>query len=498
MAPAPAIRTAKSIELAIADLVASCHYDPLKFVLSCYPWQEPGALEKEDGPDDNQKEFLTTLGEQTKERQFNGADPVMPVLMSMTSGHGTGKSALGGWIVDWILGTRPYSIGTITAGTATQLYERTWAAIQFWSKLCITAPWFDIMASGIYEKKYPDDWKALCQSCRPENAQSFAGQHSKRGTSFYLFDEASEVADSIWKTALEGGLTDGEPMLFAWGQCVRNTGMLYEANFGKWKARFNTRRIDSRTSRFTNKQNIAQMIEDYGLESDTVKVRVLGYAPAASELQYIDKQRVTAARVRTQIALPDEPIVAGFDVSGGGRAWNVIRFRQGLNGRILPPIRIPGEHDPDRSQRVGVCAELLRDRRHGHRLAAMFVDAAFGAPIVVRLRSMGFENVYEVPFGGASPDTHQSNMRAYMHWKYKEWLLLGSIPDDDDFCDQSCLAGFHFNNASKLVIESKADIQGRGEKSPDDSDAFMLTFAAAVNARPQPSAQPAPARSAWG
>jgi hypothetical protein len=34
---------------------------------------------------------------------------------------------------------------TVTAGTAKQLDERTWAAIQYWTKLCITAHWFASM-----------------------------------------------------------------------------------------------------------------------------------------------------------------------------------------------------------------------------------------------------------------------------------------------------------------------------------------------------------------
>src|ERR1039458_10903627 len=95
-----------------------------------------------------------------------------------------------------------------------------------------------------------------------------------------------------------------------------------------------------------------------------------------------------ARRRNVQEVLPDEPLIAGFDVSGGGRAWNVIRFRRGLDGNPdgLEPIRIPGEHDPDRSQRTALCAELLSDRRPGHVLAALFVDAAFGAAIVLSLQ----------------------------------------------------------------------------------------------------------------
>lgn len=488
--------TAEDLEL--ADFIGTFYDDPLGFVMAAYPWGEPGtSLEHEIGPDDNQREFLASLGAEVKARGFDGVSPVMPIQMSETSGHGTGKSAMGGWITDWILSTRPHSIGTVTAGTATQLEARTWAAICYWTALCITSHWFEIQSRGIFAKASPKTWKVVAQTCKEENAQSFAGQHAKTSTSWYLFDEASEVPDKIWETAT-GGLTDGEPMWFVWGQPVRNTGQFYKVSFGSEAARWNHRRVDSRTSRFTNKTLIEQWIADYGIESDYVRVRVLGHPPSASELQYIDKGRVSLARVRTQAALIDEPIVAGFDVSGGGKAWNVIRFRQGLNGRVLLPIRIPGEHDPDRSQRIGVCAELLRDQRPGHRLAAMFIDSAFGAAIAVRLRSLGFEHVYEVNFGGASPDAHYLNMRAFMWAKTKEWLLLGSLPDEDQICDQLSLPGYHLNQSGKLVIESKADIQARGETSPDDADALCLTFAQPVAPTAGKPVQPYRPKSAWG
>jgi hypothetical protein len=474
-------------DVALADELKNFYDDPLGFVMFAYPWGVPGSpLEGEIGPDANQIEFLTSLGEEVRQRGFDGTTPVLPIRMTETSGHGTGKSAMGAWIADWILSTRPHSIGTVTAGTFTQLIDRTWAAIRYWTKLCITAHWFDIQARSIHHKKHPSDWKVLAQTCKEQNAQAFAGQHARTSTSWYLLDEASEVPDKIWETA-EGGFTDGEPMIFAWGQPVRNSGEFYVVNFGKKKARWNPRRVDSRTSRFTNHNLIKQWIADYGIDSDFCKVRILGLPPSASELQYIDKARVEAARRRTVSALPDDALVAGFDVSGGGLAWNVIHFRRGLDGKPrdaagneIKPIRIPGEHDVDRSQRVGLCAELLRDRRPGRQLAAMFVDSAYGAPIVARLKALGFTNVHEVNFGGASPDIHCLNMRAYMYMKAKEWLLLGAIPDDDELCDQLSVPGYHINNSGKLVMESKESITGRGEKSPDDADSFILTWAMSV------------------
>ena len=464
------------------QLIEKCieFYDnPLDFVLWAYPWGEPGPIEDESGPDDNQIEFLESLGKEVARRGFDRTQAVMPVMMAETSGHGTGKSALGAWLTNWIMSTRPGSKGTVTAGTYKQLETRTWTAIKLWTERCITSHWFTPQASGIFAKCNPSDWYVVPQTCKEQNAQSFAGQHAKSSTSWYLFDEASEVPNEVWKTAY-GGLTDGEPMFFAWGQPVRNSGEFNDVCFGRLAERWNHRRVDSRTSRFTNKELIAQWIRDYGEDSDYVRVRVRGLPPSADELQYIDSKRVKEARTRIVEVLPDEPLVAGFDVSGGGAAWNVIRFRRGRDGRSKPPIRITGEKGRDRDVLVGVASEVLRDQRPGHRVAAMFIDSAFGAAIYERLRSLGFSQVHEINFGAESPDDHDLNMRAWMYRNTKDWLAGGAIPDEDELAGQLTRPGYHINSSGKLVIESKADMKKRGVDSPDDADALALTFARRV------------------
>jgi hypothetical protein len=479
------------------------HYyaDPLGFVLDCFPWGE-GSLHGMKGPDPNQRSFLEDLGREVKARKFDGIMPVLPIRMAISSGHGTGKSAMYGWLAWWILSTRPYSKGTVTAGTYVQLESRTWAAIQYWGKMCSTSHLFDILQSGIYSKTDPENWKLEAQSCKPENAQSFAGQHARNSSSFYIFDEASEVHDKVWETVDPGGLTDGEPIFIVGGQMVRNTGTFYESCFGKNKERWNVRRWDGRSSDFTNKALIEEVRRDWGEDSDMWRVRILGLPPAASELQYIDRNRVNDARKRPA-PLPNlqDPLIAGFDVSGGGKAWNVIRFRRGYDMRSKPAIRIPGEKDPDRSMRIGLCAELLRDQRQEHKLSAMFVDTAFGAPIVQTLRGMGFTNVWEVAFGAETHDPNCANLRAYMYMSLKDWLLRGAIPDEDDLADQLCRPGFHIRvQGSKLVIESKADMQKRGESSPDDGDACALTFArpVAIARKPPPPQYVTPPRLTMG
>jgi hypothetical protein len=484
MTPAPqAVDELKTADDHLEKAMEEYYADPLGFVRAAYPWGEPGTeLEHELGPDLLQEQFLTDLGKQVADRGFDGRDPVMPIRMTETSGHGTGKSVQGAWIADWILSTRPDSIGTVTAGTFTQLESRTWSAIQHWTKLCITGHWFHIQARGVYHKLRPKTWKIVAQTCKEQNAQAFAGQHARTSTSWYMFDEASLVPDAVW-TVAEGGLSDGQPMFFAWGQCERSKGRFYEINFGKSEHRWDHRTIDSRQSRFTNKKLIEEDIAEYGEDSDHVRVRIRGLPPTLDELQFIDRARIQGAQRReAAVTFEDEPLIAGFDASGGGAAWNVVRFRRGLDGRSIPPLRVPGEHSRDRGALIAKLAEIMKDERPGHKVAAMFVDSAFGAPYVERLHVLGYDNVIEVNFGGTSPDRHQGNMRAYMWNQAKEWLPHGTIPlEDEKLALDLASPGAQIKaKGGQLFIESKERMQKRGLASPDDGDAFVLTFALEV------------------
>src|SRR6476646_3229129 len=146
--------------------------------------------------------------------------------------------------------------------------------------------------------------------------------------------------------------------------------------------------------------------------------------------------------------------------------------------RSIPRIRIPGEHTRDRSVLVGKPSEILRDKRPDRKVTAMFIDTAFGSPIYERLRALGFNNVYEVNFGLThTPDRAKANMRAYMWSQMKDWLLTGAIETDEKMAMDLAGPGYHINRSNLLVLESKADMQTRGQAPPDDADALALICA---------------------
>jgi hypothetical protein len=65
----------------LAGEVATFYNDPLGFVERCYSWGQ-GELFGATGPDANQREFLESLGNEVRQRNFGGRNPVMPVRMA--------------------------------------------------------------------------------------------------------------------------------------------------------------------------------------------------------------------------------------------------------------------------------------------------------------------------------------------------------------------------------------------------------------------------------
>ena len=483
-------------------LLVECYANPLRYVETMWDWGA-GELLLEKGPKPWQRQFLIDLGALIAERRFNGIDPVKPVKMAVSSGVGPGKTALLAWIFHFILDTRPDSKCRVTANTNTQLDTATWAEIRKWGALKLTASRWAINTETTYHIGDRSNWFGVKTTCAPENAQAFAGWHNRRSATVNFYDEGGTIPEEIYEKG-RGIEVDGEPFQFVFGQCSRRSGQLHRAVFGSERELWNHRIINGEE---VNPGPVTlalyqEWADTYGgTDSDYYRVHVKGLPPNADELQYIDSLRVQAAQKRPVDVLKDEPLVAGVDVSGGGGAWTVCRFRRGNDARTFPPIRLTGEQSRDRSVIVSKLAEALTMVHPGGvKVAAMFIDSAFGAAVVERLRNMGYTNVFEVSFGASSPEPkHDANYRAYMWRKSKDWCLNGALPEKDTRMETDATGpGYHINQRNQLVLESKADMQKRGVASPDDWDAHVLTFAQKV-APPAPQmGPPPPPRSAWG
>lgn len=481
---------------AIAEDMGRFYADPLGFVMYAYPWDSDGGIQLvklqepwasrfgcEFGPDAWACQFLDDLGAQIAERGFDGATPVAPIQMAISSGHGIGKSAMAAWLAHFIMSTRPHSKGVVTANTGDQLASKTWAGVSAWVGRSVNAHWFRVTtgkgAMRMCHVDHPDTWRVDAQTCREENSESFAGLHAANSTPWYLFDEASAIPEKIWEVA-EGGKTDGEPMHFAFGNPTRNTGSFARC-FGAQRHRWNTRQIDSRSVAITNKLLLQQWVDDYGEDSDFVRVRVRGIFPQASSLQFIPRDLVDVAMARTPATTKWTGLTAavGVDVARFGDDQSVIRTRVGRDAASIPAKRFRGLDTMQLAARVAEHANHLRD--HLGLRSVIFVDGGgVGGGVVDRLRQMCYE-VIEVQFGGrATDDRKYANKRAEMWGAVKDWLPGGVLEPDEQLATDLTAVEYGFTKTDQILLERKEAMKARGLASPDDADALALTFAQPV------------------
>src|SRR3981081_3776101 len=70
-----------------------------------------------------------------------------------------------------------------------------------------------------------------------------------------------------------------------------------------------------------------------------------------------------------------------------------------------------------------------------------------------------------------------ANKRAEMWGFMKEWLKVGSLPDDNELSADLKAVDYGYDASDAILLERKDDMRRRGLASPDDGDALALTFA---------------------
>lgn len=464
----------KTGEAGLIEDLAQYSMDPLSFVYAAYPWGQ-GQLQGFDGPDGWAIEVLQEIGLQVRNNAFNGIDPVNPIKIKIVSGHGIGKSAFGpGWVANWICSTRPHCKGTMTSNSLIQAKTKAWAELRKWFGLSFTSHWFDVKSESVGHKDFPQ-WGLSLQTSSFENYGSFAGQHAANSTSFYIFDEAATIHQKIWEVAM-GGLTDGEPMMFAFGNPEINSGYFYNIERGPEREYWFFKRVDSRTVKITNKKEIAKWEKIYGVDSDFFRVRVLGKAPRADNLQCIPEEIVERA---VKVLKPDQyyhaPIILAGDPAWQGSDPHVLGKRQGLKFTLLGAWN----HLP--YETVGF-THLIAKAITEHKSDAEFIDQhGIGGGVYDQLSRLGFEPILCNSQSTESIRKDCANARTSMWLDMRDWLLSGgSIPNDEDL--KTDLTGPHLflatsgKHAGKYILETKKEMKKRGLASPGRAEVLAYTF----------------------
>lgn len=462
---------------ALINFLAEYTNDPLGWVYAAFKWGE-GELTKYDGPDEWQKEILEYIGEQLTNGSMTTGEAVSFVIrIAIASGHGIGKSALVAWIILWAISTFEDTKGVVTANTENQLKLKTWSEVAKWHRLFIGRDLFDYQATSLasVDPEHTKTWRIDMVPWSERNTEAFAGLHNKGKRILIVMDEASAIPDVIWEVT-EGALTDSDTQIIwcAFGNPTRNTGRFKGCFNGKLRSRWKSKQIDGRTVAMTNKIQIKEWIDDYGEDSDFVRVRVKGQFPAASDRQFISTILVDEARNRV---LRPEQVEFAAKILTCDPAWTggdeiVIGLRQGL---FYKKLAVYPYNDNDIE-----IAGYLANFEDIHQADAVLIDLGYGTGIASAGKAMNRRWTL-ISFGAASPDPGYINLRAYMWAMGKKWMQEGgTIEDDQVLCDDLVGPEYTVRLDGKIVLESKEDMKKRGLPSPNRADALMLSFAMPV------------------
>jgi len=484
-----AVMSAKLQGTPIAELLSdlgSFSLDPYGFVMWAFPWGVPGTmLEDMQGPEQWQKEQLQRIG-----RRLVEMGPESGVIEEDTaSGHGVGKSAIVSWLILWAISTMENTRGVVTANTDAQLRTKTWAELAKWYSLFTGKALFKLTATRISianDEEREIYWRIDQAPWSKENTEAFAGLHNQGKRILVVFDEASAIDDKIWEVT-EGALTDANTQIIwcRYGNPTRTSGAFFK-NCTQGKRNTYTR-VDSRMVSFSNKKQIQSWIDEYGEDSDFVRVRVRGMFPRAGYANFISPELVQGAMRRRidPITYRHHPKVLAVDPARFGDDFSVMTLRQGL--KVYWQMALSGFDGPDLASRI---FEIIRSQGkvdgspvESGAISCVVYDAiGNGADLDSALRRMnGLPPCIAVQWGQPAKDDKQYfNQRSECWGKMREFLEHGQVPDDADgqesLGQQLSSLDYGYDARFRIQLQSKKDIKKNGGKSPDKADSLALTF----------------------
>ena len=472
--------TPEEYKVARAKFAYTARFDPLYFAEHAWKWGEAELTGKDIRA--WQSEVLDEIASHLK----NPVTRYSVCRLAVASGHGIGKSALTGMLTTWALSCWVNPRIVITANTENQLLTKTSPEIGQWVKSSMFGDLFDAETMSIKLKTDPAQHRADLITNNENNPEAFAGLHAEGRLVMMIVDEASGLSEIIYQTIL-GAMTDDNTVLILvlMGNPTSPSGPFREA-FRKNRHLWKLWNIDSRTVEGTNKEALQAIVDQYGEDSDTAKVRVKGIFPAVSQKQFIPTPYVDAAYGRH---LRDEqynfaPVVISCDPAWEGDDTLVIGKRQGLRYDILDAL--------EKSNNDLYIASKLAHYEDRFDADAVFIDGGYGTGIVSAGRTMG-RNWRLVWFADKPDDEGYLNKRAEMYGRARQWLADGgAIPPNQRLYDDLVTIETKPRNDGVIQLKSKVDMKKDGLPSTDYSDAFVLTFAYEVSKKLKPTADMSP------
>ncbi len=411
------------------------------------------------------------------------AFPKAPRL-AMKACKGPGKTAVEAWLAWNFLLTRIEPKVAAVSVTAENLADNLWSEMAKWQQRSpILKERFEWTKTRISCRDSPETWWMSARSWsktadRAQQGATLAGLHADHV--LFILDESGGIPDSVMASAEAALSSCVEGHIVQAGNPTHLEGPLWRACTTE-RALWHVTEItadpdDPKRSTRVKPEWAREQIQKYGADNPWVLVNVFGKFPPGSLNTLIGPDECREATKRSYRA---EDVAAfarvlGVDVARFGDDASVIFPRQGMVAH--PPLKY---RNIDGTQGAGVVARKWLDWSAD----AVFIDdtGGWGASWIDNLRRIGHQPV-GVGFASRPNDPRYDNKRTEMYFEAIEWIKQGgALPSIDTPGSPELIAALSQTTygfrGDRLLLEPKEQVKARLGYSPDDADAFALTFA---------------------
>lgn len=407
----------------------------------------------------------------------------VPTRISITSGHGIGKSTLLSWLILWFLYVHPEAQVATTSPSKEQMYDVLWKELKKWIDRLPEAMGAQFVweSSHIRMKEKPEVWFARAKTSSKENTEALAGVHADWVLA--AVDEASGVEEPIFET-MEGALTSGNTLVFLISNPTRSLGYFYDTHH-KDKERWQNYQFSSLDSPRVDQRYVDNIVAKYGTDSVQYAIRVLGLFPDEGIMD--DKGYVQLFNEKdlhlTQFDNEWKPVglvKAGLDASGEGQDKTEWAVRDRMRAAIV------AEEDVSTDAGMAIKSITICDKYDVDPLD--FVIDAFGkgqnVSMEIALATSKQKRPWRVhPVNVGDPCDDEAdkalfiNVRAMLYWRFMLWCRAGGeLMDSPRLKDQLLSIRFKRTANGRIQIMDKVQMKKLGFPSPDKADALSLTF----------------------
>lgn len=403
--------------------------------------------------------------------------------VAIASGHGTGKSWLFAWLIDWHLRTYPSSNCLLTATNITQARTGVWKYLdEVQADILKNYPWqaghFVKEATRYFNVHFKDSWYCFTKTAPKNAASNIAGQHAD----WYMciVDEAAEVADEI-HGVLRGALTDERNRYIMASQPMKATGHFAEALTTLKGVIYKAHILNAEESPIVSKKFIrSKLIEYGGHHSPEYQIKVLGCLPDNLAGMLIPRAWFDIA-MKIKLDMLNWGWVITADIAEGkfrdSSVWSVARVCGYGADRLVEVVEIFESLDLDEIQ----FANRLYNRAMELPNCTVAVDGdGAGRTVILHLQGlgMGVEEIHWGLYPFAETDKRRyRNLRAYSSLKAREAIFEErmKLPNNKKLVEQGTKIPYELKEG-RYVIMPKDQMRSKGIKSPDIFDTICFFF----------------------